>query len=204
MELAFAILGGLGLASACGFRVFLPPFLTSLAAGGYLGAGVQTPLLESAQFEWLSDPNLTVALGVATGLEIASFYIPWIDNLLDTLATPAAIVAGALLSSAVLPESAGDGTTWLVTGIAGGGVAGVVQGATVIARGISSLATAGLGNPIISTAEWLGALVTSILAMIAPFLALAALLLGLGLFIRWWLKRRADASRVQPASPLEH
>ncbi|MEO1170858.1 MAG: DUF4126 domain-containing protein, partial [Myxococcota bacterium] len=104
---------------------------------------------------------------------------------------------GALLSSAVLPEGAGGGSTWIMTGIAGGGAAGLVQGATVIARGLSSVTTGGLANPIVSTAESIGAVLTSLLAMVAPLIALLILVASLILFFRW----RSRKNQQRTAAP---
>jgi hypothetical protein len=52
--------------------------------------------------------------------------------------------------------------------IAGGGIAGLLQGATTALRAKSSLFSGGLGNPIISTLELAGAAIIAILAIILP------------------------------------
>ena len=199
MEIALAIVGGIGLAAACGFRVFVPPFVTSLAAGGYLGEAAQGPFIEAANVQWLAEPTIAVALGVATAVEISSFYLPWIDNALDTIASPAAVVAGALLSVAVLPESADGGWAWLLSGIAGGSAAGAVQGTTVMARGASSLATGGLANPLLSTFEWVGAFLTAALAVLLPIVALVALVAFTVFALSWFRRRSRSAPELSAA-----
>ena len=83
LDLALSIALGVGLAAATGFRVFLPMLVVSVAA--YTG---HLPLSEN--FAWLGTPGALIMLGVAALVEILAYYIPGVDNLLDTLATPAA------------------------------------------------------------------------------------------------------------------
>ena len=86
-DLAVSVALGIGLAAATGLRLFLPMLIVSAASyGGYL------PLSEN--FAWLGTPAALILLGVASVAEILAYYIPGVDNLLDTLATPAAFVAG--------------------------------------------------------------------------------------------------------------
>ncbi len=170
-----AIFAGVGLAAACGFRVFLPLFVASLAAN----TGMEVDFLGSFNVEavlgehhWLGSTPVTIMLGVATAVEVASYYVPWIDNALDTIATPLAVGAGTLITGTLLPEFMGDGSfKWATAMIAGGGTAGVVQGASVIARGTSSATTGGVGNPAVSTAELGGSVLTASLAVLVPVLA---------------------------------
>jgi uncharacterized membrane protein len=78
---------GLALAAAAGFRVFVPLLFVSFAARtGWL------PL--STGFEWMGTTPALVVFATATVLEIAAYYFPFFDNLLDTIATPAAVLAG--------------------------------------------------------------------------------------------------------------
>ncbi len=94
-DIALSIVLGVVLAASTGFRVFLP----MLIAGGAAYAGY-LPLGES--FSWLATPAALIMLGVAALVEIVAYYIPGLDNLLDTLAAPAALVAGTVLSAAVM------------------------------------------------------------------------------------------------------
>ncbi len=122
-------------------------------------------------------------LSVATLVEILAYYIPGLDNLLDTLATPAALVAGTIVSAAVMTDVS-PMLKWTAAIIAGGGVAGLTQGATAIVRANSTVFTGGIGNFVISTAELVGALVVSLLALAAPLAALALVILFLWLMLR--------------------
>jgi hypothetical protein len=176
-DLALSIVLGVGLAAATGFRVFLPLLIVSAAAySGHL------PLGES--FAWLATPAALTMLGVAALVEILAYYVPGVDNLLDALATPAAFVAGTVVSAAVMADVP-PMVKWTAAVIAGGGVAGLTQGVTAMLRAKSTVFTGGLGNPVIATAELGGALLVSFLALAAPFVALAVVILFLWLAIRF-------------------
>ncbi|TVP80658.1 MAG: DUF4126 domain-containing protein [Puniceicoccaceae bacterium] len=182
-----AIFAGVGLAAACGFRVFVPLFIASLAANTGVDAfgGMDFQQMLGPEFAWLGSTPVTIALGVATVLEIGSYYIPWLDNALDTVATPAAVVAGTFISGAMLPGFMGDDAfKWIVAAIMGGGSAGVVQGASVITRGASTASTGGIGNPAVSTVELGGSIFTAVLAVLVPILAAILVLIMLIFFIR--------------------
>ena len=179
-----SILTGVGLAAACGFRVFVPLFVLSLGARS--GA-----MNLSDGFQWLGSDLALLALGVATALEIGAYYIPVVDNLLDTLATPAAIVAGIAASAAVM-DGLDPWLRWVLATIGGGGAAAAVQIPTVLARGVSSLTTAGTGNSLVATGELAAASGLSVAMLILPFLG-AALLVVLTI----WLVRRYQRDRAQ-------
>jgi len=109
-------------------------------------------------------------------LEIVAYYVPWLDNLLDTIATPAAVIAGTIVAASVVADVS-PFLRWTLAVIAGGGVAGAVQAATVALRGASSLTTGGVANPILSTGELTGSVVTSVLAVAVPVVAVALVVL---------------------------
>ena len=171
-DLPLSIVLGVGLAAATGFRVFLPMLIVSGAAyAGHLS------LAES--FGWLGTPAALTMLGVAALVEILAYYIPGVDNLVDSLATPAALVAGTVVSAAVMTDVP-PMVKWTAAVIAGGGVAGLTQGAAALLRAKSTVLTGGTGNWVIATAELGGALLVTLLALAAPLAAL-----GLVIFILW-------------------
>src|SRR5207237_4704081 len=162
METLLSICLGIGLSAACGFRIFVPLLVMSIAAlSGHLSL--------AHGFEWIGSYPALISFSVATCLEIAGYYIPWLDHLLDTMATPAAIVAGTIITASMVTEVS-PLLKWTLAIIAGGGVAGLVQGTTVLVRGASGVTTGGLANPVVSTLELAGSIVTSILALVAPVL----------------------------------
>lgn len=176
---------GIGLSAACGFRVFVPLLMMSGAAHlGYLEL--------ASDFAWMETDRALVGLGVATLVEVLAYAIPWLDNVLDAIASPAAMGAGVMASASVLGD-ASPFVQWTLAVIAGGGVAGLVQGGTVATRAASSAGTGGLGNILVAAGEVLASVGTALLAMLAPFLAL--LLVGVLLvvlvrqIVRWQRRR---------------
>jgi len=168
METLLGVLMGVGLAAACGFRVFLPLLVLSIAAKtGHV------PL--AADFTWIAGTPALVALATATVLEILAYYVPWLDHILDAIATPAAIFAGVFATAAVIPDLA-PALRWSLAMVGGGGIAGAVQGATVLTRLKSTATTAGLANPVVASVEVVGATVTSVLAIVVPVLAVVAVI----------------------------
>ncbi len=155
---------GLGLAAACGFRVFVPLLIASLFARfGHL------PL--AGGFEWLASVPALIALGTATVLEVGAYYVPWLDHALDAVATPTAALAGMLAAAAVLTDLP-PLLKWSISILGGGAAAGLIQGASVLFRLKSAALTGGVGNPVVSTVELLGAGTTALLAVLLPLVCL--------------------------------
>jgi hypothetical protein len=185
METVTSILIGLGLSAACGFRVFVPLLVAGLAARfGGIGVG--------PGFSWIGSTPALVAFAVATGVEIVGYYIPWLDNMLDVLATPTAVAAGILLMASTLVDS-GPFLHWSLAVLAGGGTAAVFQGLTTAARQVSSISTGGLGNPVLATVEGGSSALLSVLAVTLPVVALVLLVVLLLVVIRLLPLRRAAA-----------
>jgi hypothetical protein len=130
---------------------------------------------------------------VAALVEILAYYIPGVDNLLDTLATPAAFVAGTVVSAAVITDLP-PMVKWAAAIIAGGGIAGVTQSVTTLVRAKSTLMTGTLGNPVVATAELGGSLIVSLLALVAPLLTAVGIIVLLWLAIRWIRQLSGKAS----------
>jgi hypothetical protein len=188
-ETLIAVAIGIGLAASCGFRVFVPMLVAAIAAK----TGI-LPLNES--FQWLGSWAAIVALGTATVVEIIAYYIPFIDNLLDTITTPLAIGAGTLLLTSVLPIE-NELVKWITGLIVGGGTAATVQGGTVLTRLASSKLTAGVGNPVVATGEHAAAFGSSILSLFIPLIIAVLVILAVTFIIlkfggRLFGKRRTD------------
>jgi Domain of unknown function (DUF4126) len=179
-DLALSIVLGVALAAATGFRVFLPMLIVS-------GAAYSGHLHLDDSFAWLGTSSALAMLSVAALAEVLAYYIPVVDNLLDVVAAPAAFIAGTILSAAVMID-APPMVKWTAAVIAGGGVAGLTRGLTGVLRAHSTVLTGGLGNFIISTAEFGGAILISFLALAAPLAAIA--LVAVFLFVATRLLRR--------------
>jgi len=165
MHPLFGIPVGLVLSAAAGLRVFIPLLLTGVAAR--LG---MLPL--SPGMAWIGSDVAVVAFATATALEIVAYYVPWLDNLLDTISAPAAVTAGIMITAAATPDLP-PFLRWTLAIVAGGGTAGLVQASTALLRLKSSAFTAGAGNPLVATGELAGSIMLSLLALLAPLLALA-------------------------------
>lgn len=180
-HLDYLVAGGLGLAlAACsGFRIFVPLLAANLA---YL-TGFMTP---SSGFEWLGTWPAFGVLATATLAEMLAYYVPVIDNFLDTITTPASFIAGTLLMTSTLPNL-DPMVRWGLGVLVGGGTAGMVQSGTALLRAGSTATTAGFGNPILATLENFLAVVGSILGLFLP-LIMAGLVLLLLLYLggRFW------------------
>ncbi len=163
MDTLLSIGIGIGLSAACGFRIFVPPLVMSIAAlSGHL------PL--APEFEWVGTYPALVAFTVATCIEIAAYYIPWVDNFLDTVSTPTAIAVGTFITAAFVPNT-DPLLQWTTAAIAGGGSAGIIQAFMGMTRLSSTALTGGIGNSIISTIESTSSLTLSVMAIFVPFLA---------------------------------
>ena len=172
-ETILSIFLGIGLAASTGFRVFLPLFALSLAA--YFGA-------------WDLNGNW-IWIGVATLAEIFAYFIPWVDNALDSIAIPLAGIAGtAVMVSTV--ANLDPVVTWSLAIIAGDGTAAAIKGTNATGRITSSTVTGGLGNPLISTVETGTAVVVSAASIFAPILAAVLVIIILSIIFKIYRKLR--------------
>jgi hypothetical protein len=190
-ETLLSVALGLGLAAACGFRVFVPFLVVGFAVrSGHLAV---TP-----GFDWVAADAALIAFGVATALEIGAYYVPWLDNLLDAVATPAAVVAGILVSASVITDMS-PLLRWTLAVLAGGAAATTVQAVTVAGRQLSSVTTLGLGNPVVSTAEAGGSVLLAVLSIMVPLLGLALVVVIFVVAVRWILFRQPRPRRPAAA-----
>jgi hypothetical protein len=193
METIIGLCIGVGLSAACGFRVFVPLLVMSIAS--------ITGLFEPSKgLEWLSMPAVCIALAIATLCEIAAYYIPWVDNILDAIATPAAVVAGTLSTMAVSSGEMSQFASWASALIVGGGTAGAVQMGTVAVRAVSTATTGGVANPVVSTGEWIGAAVLSVLSLIVPVLVVIVVIIAVVIMARWILRKKAQNADLNSLS----
>lgn len=177
MEIFLSLCLGVGLAACSGFRVFVPLLISSL--GIHFGiVNVDTG------FEWMGTWTAIAVLASATVLEIGGYYIPWVDNLLDTIATPAAVAAGTLLTTSFI-EIDNPLLQWGLGIIMGGGTAGFIQAGTSLVRLASTKFSGGLANPVVSTVENVTAIGFSLFTFWLPVVAFVLVVL----FIVWLLQK---------------
>jgi hypothetical protein len=169
VETILSICLGIGLASA-------------LSLASYFNV---IPLNES--WTWIGGLPALISFGAAMVFEIFGYYIPFVDNLLDTIATPLAAIAGFVIMASTLVDISPTITTILAI-IAGSGSASAMQALTTTTRLASSVKTAGIGNPIVATAET-GTAIT--LSSFAIFLPIVAIVLVVSIFgIIYWLYKK--------------
>lgn len=171
-ELILSIILGFSLAASAGFRVFVPLLILSLATHfGWF------PVNDT--WNWVGSFPALILLGVATLFEVGAYFIPWVDNALDTISIPLAGIAGTLLMVATMGDM--DPTfTWALAIIAGGGAAAAISGTTSATRLGSTATTGGIANPAISATETVAATTVSVASIFSPILALILLLVVVG------------------------
>lgn len=180
-EIITAIAIGIGLSASCGFRVFVPMLIASIAAKMNI-----FPVTEG--FQWLASWPAIISFGTATAAEILAYYIPFVDNLLDTITTPLAVGGGTILLTSVLPID-NELLRWVSGFIFGGGAAATVQGGTVLTRLASTKLTAGTGNAVVATGEHAAAFGTSVLSLFIPLLISSVVIILIFYFIAKFGKR---------------
>jgi hypothetical protein len=181
METLLSLCLGVGLAAACGFRIFAPLLVMSIAANtGHLAL--------AGGFDWIGSRPALITFAAATVLEVLAYYVPWLDNLLDTAAVPIAVVAGVVVTASVVTDVS-PLLRWTLAAVAGGGAAGATQSLSTLIRSVSSFTTGGIGNPVVATAEAGGSLALSAVSLLAPLIAVVSLVvLGIALtvvLLRW-------------------
>ncbi|HEY8539400.1 MAG TPA: DUF4126 domain-containing protein [Steroidobacteraceae bacterium] len=186
LESLLSIALGLGLAAAAGFRVFVPLLFAGLAARvGWL------ELHET--FAWLETTPALIMLGTAAIFETLAYYVPGVDHLLDMISGPVAVIAGAVASASVMTDIQPI-LLWPLAIIAGGGAAALTKGGSALIRAKTSFATAGLGNPVVSTAETASAAGLSMLAILVPILGLAVVIV----LVVWGVRRTLRTRSARP------
>lgn len=168
LQIIMSVLVGVGLSAACGFRVFVPLLIMCIAnKSGLLSFG--------SEFSWMGSNIALVTFSIATILEVAAYYIPWLDNALDTISCPSAAVAGTIVTSAML-SGIDPWFQWSLALIAGGGTACATQATTSVIRATSSISTGGTANWVVSTGEVILSVFVSILAIFLPIFMIGVLL----------------------------
>lgn len=184
VELIISIVLGFSLAAAAGFRVFIPLFVLSLSAHfGWF------PVSEN--WIWMGSNTALILLGAATVFEVFAYFIPWFDNLLDTVAIPLAAIAGTLIMVATMGDM-NPVFTWALAIIAGGGTAAAISGTTGAGRLTSTATTGGLANPVIAATETGAAVTVATASIFSPVLAAILVLIVLGSIWRVMKKLRSS------------
>ncbi len=162
---------GIALSACAGFRVFIPMLAGALA-------GHFNVIALPADMQWLGSWPAIACFGTAAIAEVGAYYIPFVDNMLDVIATPLSVAAGTLLASSILPFTDQEPLIrWGVAFLTGGSAAGTIQLGTGLLRLFSSKATVGTGNVIVATTENAAALSGSLLSFFIPVIAAVVLVI---------------------------
>lgn len=181
-ETIISICLGIGLSASVGFRIFLPLFALSFA--NYLNIW---ELNES--WQWIGSTTALILFGVATVVELIAYYVPVVDNALDSIAIPLATVAGTMVMVSTISDLS-PVFTWVLAIIAGGGTASAIKGTSSVSRLTSTVSTAGFGNGIIASIENVIAVVLSFISIVFPILAVVLVVLILYLIFKVYKKMR--------------
>ena len=189
-----SLFSAFGLASAAGFNAYVPLLTVGLVAR-------YTDLLRLAKpFDVLTQPWMLGAIAVLAVVDFVADKIPAVDHAWHAVGAIANPVAGAVLFASqqnVLTE-----VHPAVAAVAGLIVAGGFHGSRSLARPVSTAATGGLGNPVLSLVEDVISGLLSLLAVFLPFIAfgmagLVAVLLVLGAM------RAARSVRARRRTPMQ-
>jgi hypothetical protein len=169
----------IALAACAGLRAWLPLLLAGLLARFDL-------LSLGPSFDFLGSNKALVLFGVATLVEVVGDKIPAVDHALDMIGTPLRPAAGALLAASVFGQVS-DPLTALVLGTVVGAPAALVPHAAKSAlRGVSTVFTAGIANPLISFLEDAATILLFALAVLVPVVVVAFLAVAV-----YWIAKRA-------------
>lgn len=181
---------GVALSAACGFRVFIPMLCLSVAAKlEWVGF--------DEGFAWIGSWPALIAFALATVLETGAFYVPWLDNALDAVKAPAAMLAGTIATAGFLTE-VDPLLQWSCAIIAGAGAAGLTSLGMAGVRVVSTAATGGFGNFLVATFEWVASLVLAAMAIVVPVAAALFTLVAIVFLARYawrFLFRRKRLAR---------
>lgn len=190
-----AALTGMGLSAAAGLNAYIPFLIVALVAR------FTDVLTLPATYAWVES---WWAIGIGAVLllsEVVLDKIPAVDSVNDAVQTFIRPAMGGLIFAATSAAEQVDSSAWMAdhpwVGIALGVlVSGLVHTGKVAARPVVNLGTAGLGAPVVSTAEDGASVGLSLAALFAPVLCLVALvllawvLIAGALKVRRWRRRR--------------
>ncbi|GAA2217155.1 DUF4126 domain-containing protein [Micromonospora olivasterospora] len=197
----FEVLTGTGLAASAGLNAYIPLLTMGLLAR-------YTDLIElPSGWQWLGNGWVVVILAVLLAVEVVADKVPVVDHVNDVVQTVVRPTAGGLAfgagssSETVTVTDPGhffSSSQWVPV-VSGVLIALGVHTLKAAARPVINATTAGVGAPVASTAEDATSIVMSLVAIILPVLVLA-FLVGLFLFLLWFLRRRKDRRRERRAA----
>jgi hypothetical protein len=184
MDGLLSVFTAFGLSSSAGLNAYLPLLVVALLAR-FTDLITLKPPWDTLESWWVIG-----ALVVLLLIEILVDKIPAVDSINDGIQTFVRPVAGAVLfaaSAGVITDA--HPVLALICGLL---VAGGVHAVKATARPVVTATTAGVGNPVVSTAEDVLSLVLAVLAILLPILGLLLLILLFAWVVRHWRRRRRE------------
>jgi Domain of unknown function (DUF4126) len=158
-----------GLAFASGVNAYLPLLSFAITARWFHLYKVNPNVAFITQ-DWFMVVLLLLALA-----DLFADKIPGIDHVWDAIHTVLRPIAGALVAAASDSQLSGVGIP--VTFLLGAAVAGMAHTTKATTRVLSTATTAGCGNSVLSILEDIGAVITILLSLFAPYLILIVIIL---------------------------
>ena len=177
------ILTALGLSIPAGLNAYIPLLAVALAQRFEL-------LSLSEPFDILGEWWLIAVIAVLLVVEIVADKVPAVDHVNDVIQSFVRPAAGGIVAVAAA-GNAENVSPWLLV-VAGVVLAGGVHAAKASTRPVVNATTAGFGAPVVSAAEDAGAVVLSVVAIAAPVIGLALVVLFGYLFWRLWQRRKPE------------
>ncbi|MGP3915320.1 DUF4126 domain-containing protein [Nonomuraea sp. NBC_00507] len=189
-----AALTGLGLSTAAGLNAYIP-----LLVVGVLSNVTDAVKLPDG-YSWLSNWGVLAVIAVLLAAEMVLDKVPAVDSVNDAIQTVIRPASGGVVFSATNAAAELEQSTWMTENPWVGWLLGIVVALAVhamkaAARPVVNAGTAGVGAPVVSTAEDAGSLGMSLIAVFAPILVIVALLVLA--VLSWWLFRRVRRFRAR-------
>jgi amino acid transporter len=189
-------LTGTGLAASAGLNAYIPLMIMGLLSR--FTDAINLP----HGWEWLSNGWVLAILTVLLAIEVVADKVPIVDHVNDIVQTVVRPTAGGIVFGAgsssqtatVTDPGTFFGSHQWVPIAAGVIIAFTVHGVKAAARPVINATTAGFGAPVASTAEDIGSIVMSLLAILLPILVLLGLVLMVSSTI-WVIRRRRQRKR---------
>ncbi|WP_043638887.1 DUF4126 domain-containing protein [Nonomuraea candida] len=189
-----AALTGLGLSTAAGLNAYIPLLVVGVLAN--LTDAVRLP----DGYSWLSNWGVLAVLAVLLAAEVVLDKVPAVDTVNDVIQTVVRPASGGVVFSATSAAAEFESSAWMAEHPWAGWLLGIVVALAVhalkaAARPVINAGTAGVGAPVVSTAEDAGSLGMSLVAVFLPVLVIVVL--PLLAVVAWWLIRRVRRFRAR-------
>jgi hypothetical protein len=195
------LLTGAGLAASAGLNAYIPLLMLGLLAR-------YTDLIElPGGWQWLSNGWVMAILTLLLAIEVVADKVPVVDHVNDVIQTVVRPASGGLVfgagSSAQTATVSDPGefftsSQWVPVAV-GVAIALGVHALKAVTRPVVNVTTAGMGAPVVSTAEDATSAIMSLVAIVLPILVLVLIIfMAVGFFLLW--RRRRNRRRERAAA----